>query len=67
MLWGAKISGVPVDKAKEVEVLRELELLGRAGAGGGGGTVGNKAAILSVGGNPGTLISGKMVLRLKLL
>ena len=30
-------------------------------------TVGNKAAILSVGGNPGTLISGKMVLRLKLL
>ena len=55
---------VPVDKAKDVEVLLELELLGK-GAGGGGGTVGNKAAILSVGGNP--CKSGKMVLRLKLL
>ena len=77
ILWG-KISGVEgnpedVDEegkegkvgAKEVEVVLELVLTN--GAGGGGGTVGNKAVILSVGGKPGTLISGKIVLRLKLL
>ena len=85
ILWG-KMSGVEGIDRKSAEVTPELGGSGGIGGGAGkdvddvdalgvgvGGTVGKRAAILSVTGTggtgadgPGTLISGKSVLKLKL-